>query len=69
MATIEPADDGNRVMCDLPACKAHRLERGQQNGRWLFNVKLDAGRVVVTTRCAECGGTHSVTFPIPPKAH
>ena len=64
MATVQESDDGNRVTCDLPACKLGRAQRGQENGRWLFNVKIGHQTVVVTTRCPECGGVHTVVFPL-----
>ena len=65
MATVQATDDGNRVTCDLPACKAERAHRGQENGRWLFNVAFGDGTVAVTGRCHECGGVHTVVFPVP----
>ena len=65
MAAVQATDDGNRVTCDLPACKAERRGRGQENGRWLFNVAFANGTVAVTTRCHECGGVHTVVFPVP----
>jgi len=66
MATVqESADDGNRVTCDLPACKLGRAQRGQANGRWLCNVKFGQGTVSVTSRCYECGGVHTVVFQVP----
>ncbi|HUW08359.1 MAG TPA: hypothetical protein VM537_01460 [Anaerolineae bacterium] len=68
MATVQATDDGNRVTCDLPACKAERAHRGQENGRWLFNVAFADGTVAVTGRCHECGGVHTVVFSIPQEA-
>ena len=65
VAAVQATDDGNRVTCDLPACKAERGKRGQENGRWLFNVAFTNGTVAVTTRCHECGGVHTVVFPVP----
>ena len=65
MAAVQATDDGNRVTCDLPACKAKRDQRGQENGRWLCNVAFTNGTVAVTTRCRECGGVHTVVFPVP----
>lgn len=68
LATVQPGDEGNRVTCDLPACKAARATRAQENGRWLFNLSFGHGTVAVTVRCNECGGTHTILFPIPPEA-
>jgi len=65
MATIQPGDEGHRVTCDLPPCKAARAQRAQENGRWLFNLTFGQGTVAVTTRCHECGGVHTVVFQIP----
>jgi len=65
VATVLTADD-YRVTCDVPDCLAERARRRQENGRWLFNVKFEAGRVIITTQCRECGATHSIMFPIPP---
>jgi len=65
VATVQATDDGKRVTCDLPACKVERLRRGQENGRWLFNVAFGNGTVTVTGRCRECGGVHTVMFPVP----
>jgi len=68
VATVQTTDDnGRRVTCDLPACKVARAGRGQENGRWLFNVAFGDDRTVsVTVRCHECGGVHTVMFPVPP---
>jgi len=65
VAAVQLADDCNRVTCDVPDCLTTRMRRGQGNGRWLFNVMFSAGKVIITTRCHECGATHSVLFPIP----
>ena len=65
VATVQPGDDGTRVTCDLPACKAERAKRRQENGRWLFNLTFGDGTVAVTTRCHECGGVHTIVFQIP----
>ena len=65
MATIQPGDEGHRVTCDLPPCKAARAQRAQENGRWLFNLTFGQGTVAVTTRCHECGCVHTIVFQIP----
>ena len=73
MANVSATDDGKRVTCDLPACKSQRAGRGQENGRWLFNLAFDLAdpggdsSVTVTVRCHECGGVHTVVFPVPRK--
>jgi len=67
MATIYSENEGHRVTCDVPACTAARARRGQQNGRWLFNLRFGVGTITVTVQCAECGGTHTVTVPVPPE--
>ena len=65
MAVVSRVEHGQRITCDVPACCKRRARRGQEDGRFLLLMRWEKEMVTVTVNCPECGGTHSVTVPIP----